>query len=166
MYYYNNTNITNRKKICKTLSSLICTTPIRNYNDKKRVVLHSILSSLTNTTIAPQSETLLKVNNCDINVVTEYSINQDCTYTVSRSRNTNDGNILWECYKFGDDIYQICHAEDGFIINYGENNITVEVPTSSKLPLNLTFNEEDSDYSQSTVIFPNYLPSPTLNDDN
>lgn len=142
MYYYNDTNITNRKKICKTLSSLICTTPIRNYNDKKRVVLYNILSSLTNTTIAPQSETLLKVNNCDINVVTEYSINQDCTYTVSRSRNTNDGNILWECYKFG------------------------EVPTSSKLPLNLTFNEEDRDYSQSTVIFPNYLPSPTLNDDN
>lgn len=153
IYYYNNSDITDRKKIYNSLSRLLCTTPICNYNDKKRVVLHSILSSLTNIAIAPQSETILKVNNCDINLITEFSINQDCTYTVSRSKNTNDGNILWECYSFGNDVYQICHVEDGFIINYGENNITVEVSNSSKLPLNFTFKEEDGDYSHLPLSF-------------
>lgn len=93
MYYYNNSDITDRKKIYNSLSRLLCTTPICNYNDKKRVVLHSILSSLTNIAIAPQSKIIYKINNSATNIITEYSINHNCSYNVLRSKNTTDGML-------------------------------------------------------------------------
>lgn len=159
MYYYNNSDITDRKKIYNSLSRLLCTTPICNYNDKKRVVLHSILSSLTNIAIAPQSEIVYKINNSATNIITEYSINHNCSYNVLRSKNTTDGNVVWECYSFGNDVYEVCHAEDGFVINNKNSNISVEVPLSSRLPLNLTFSDEYNTNPQTFVVFPEYLPN-------